>query len=784
MHNPLFSHIRLPYDTRLLVCCKRVSHYMRTIAWLALPFLLSLVVFAGAFSTDVSAQSTSLRGFVTDKNDGEALQGVNVVLDNTEGGFYGTVTDNDGIYALSRIPPGQYLLQISFIGYQTYLDTLLLRSGAIKSLNVELSPADTELGEVVVEAEIPGGAAGVTAGLQSVKPQDIELIPAPDVSGDLATYLTTLPGIVSIGDRGGQLFVRGGEPSHNMVLLDGMYVHQPFHILGFYSAFPADIINRADVYAGGYGSQFNGRMSSVIDVYTRNGNKKRLGGNVSLAPFVSSAMIEGPLSKDRVSFLGSIRRSVIEEGASNYISEDLPYNFGDSFAKLHVVLTENQQISFSWLETFDRGTLGEPTVDRVLDEIRWKNTAFGLRYLFLSGTKPFLGELIFSVSRMRSEVGPNDEPIRSSQFNSFNYAVNFTNFIGRTEWKYGIFARAPSLQTELGGLFQEDEFGAGRRHKIGMYLEPDVHINSNLRARIGLIAMLFTGNRNNTFFEPRARIVWENGPHEVSTALGIYHQEVIGLNDRRDATNVFTAWVNAPSSELTESRHALLGYRFHPNEWLELSTEAYYKTIDNIFIAEWTAFPRFTTRMQPAEGTAKGLDFRAEIRRPQFYVFLNYGLSSVEYFAQQASLQLWYGSESIRFRPPHDRRHQINIVASTSVFDFDISTRWNFGSGLPFSEVVGFDGFVLLDGVQDLFNVNDSRRVIYDRPFGGVLPTYHRLDISVDRTFTWDSISLTAQAGVINVYNRRNVLSFDIFTLRRSDQLPIIPTVGLKVEFE
>ena len=757
---------------------------IRRVLLFSVVLLPVVAVVQGFCGPEAVAQRASLRGFVTDKDDGEALQGVNVVLDNTEGGFYGTVTDNDGIYALSRIPPGQYLLQVSFIGYETYLDTLLLRSGSIKSLNIELSASDTELGEVLVEAELPGGAAGVTAGLQSVKPQDIELIPAPDVSGDLATYLTTLPGIVSIGDRGGQLFVRGGEPSHNMVLLDGMYVHQPFHILGFYSAFPADIINRADVYAGGYGSQFNGRMSSVIDVYTRNGSKKGFGGNVSLAPFVSAALLEGPLVKDRVSFLGSIRRSVIEEGASRYISEDLPYNFGDSFAKLHVVLSENQQISFSWLDTFDRGTLGEQTVDRVLDEIRWNNTAFGLRYLFLSGTKPFLGELVFSISRMRSEVGPNEDPVRSSQFNSFNYAVNFTNFIGRTEWKYGIFARAPSLQTELGGLFQEDEFGAGRRHKIGMYVEPDVHINANLRARIGLIAMLFTGNQNNTFFEPRARLVWENGPHEVSGAVGIYHQEVIGLNDRRDATNVFTAWVNAPSSDLTESKHALLGYRYHPTQWLELSTEAYYKSIDNIFIAEWTAFPRFTTRMQPASGRAFGWDLRAELRRPNLYMFLNYGLSSVEYSAEQSTLQLWYGSESLRFRPPHDRRHQINFVVSTSIFDFDVSTRWNFGSGLPFSEIVGFDGFVFLDGVQDIFAANDSRRVIYDRPFGGTLPTYHRLDVSVDRTFSWDAISLTAQAGVINVYNRRNVLSFDVFTLKRSDQLPILPTVGLKVEFE
>lgn len=747
-------------------------------------FVAAAFMLVFIFSSHSFAQTATIRGFVTDAANGEALQGVNMVLDNGEGGFYGTVTDNDGIYTLSRVPPGRFVFYASFIGYQTYQDTLLLRAGTIESINIKLALTDTELGEVYVEAESYGGSARVTAGLQSVRPQDIELVPAPDVSGDLATYLTTLPGIVSIGDRGGQFFVRGGEPTHNMVLIDGMYVHQPFHILGFYSAFPADIINRADVYAGGFGSQFNGRISSVIDVYTRNGNKRNIAGSVSFAPFVSGALIEGPIFQGRTSVIGSFRQSVIDQGAGLYVSEDLPYKFGDAFAKMHTVISENQQLSLTYINTYDRGLLGEQTADRVLDEIRWENTAFGARYLFLSGSRPFLGEILFSVSRLRTELGPSEAPARFSNFNSFNYAVNFTNFVGRTEWKYGIFARAPSLESALGGLFQDRQIGFGRRHKIGLYMEPDVHINAQLRARVGIVAMLFTGEKSNNFIEPRARIVWENGPHEVSMALGQYHQEVLGLTDRRDAANIFTAWTSAPSERLTRASHAILGYRYHPTEWLEISSEAFYKHFDNIFIAEWTAFPRFTTDTQPASGRALGWDLRAEIRRPNFYGYVNYGLSSVEYDAKQESLELWYGTETLRFRPPHDRRHQLNVLLSTSVKGFDLSARWNFGSGLPYNQIVGFDGFVLMNGIEDLFTVNDDRRVIYERPFKGVLPTYHRLDISVERKFEWDRFAITTQAGVINAYDRRNLLSLDIFTLRRSDQLPIIPTLGLKVAFD
>ncbi|MEZ4703513.1 MAG: TonB-dependent receptor, partial [Rhodothermales bacterium] len=96
---------------------------------------------------------------------------------------------------------------------------------------------------------------------------------------------------------------------------------------------------------------------------------------------------------------------------------------------------------------------------------------------------------------------------------------------------------------------------------------------------------------------------------------------------------------------------------------------------------------------------------------------------------------------------------------------------------------IGFDGFLLMNGIQDIFNTVDSRRIIYDRPFEGILPAYHRLDISVERTFTWEHTSLVLQAGAINVYNRRNLLSLDIFTLRRTDQLPFVPTVGVKASF-
>jgi len=760
--------------------CIHRTHLMPTRN--ALSFrLVVLLLMAGVLSTKVVlAQTASVRGFIIDESDGQPLQGVNVGLEDATGALRGAVTDDDGFFIVIRLAPGRYVLRASFIGYETTRDTLNLEPGGTITRRLIMRPGEAALGEVVVEADREGGAT-VSAGLQTVRPKDIDLIPTPDVSGDLVTYLSTMPGVISLGDRGGQIFIRGGEPSHNLTLLDGMYVYQPFHILGFYSAFSSDILRNADIYAGGFSSKYSGRMSSVIDVHTRNGNNQAFRRTLSLAPFVNLFILEGPIKKDRISFLGSYRASTIERFASKYVNQPLPYSFGDIFGKLHAVINQSHQLSFSYLHTYDRGTLDSDAEASAAEEIRWKNTAYGIRYLVAPPSLPILGEFLFSISRLETSLGPPEAPRRTSDINGFNVAVNVTNFGRRSQVDWGFFLRAPELSAELGGLFQNLDFSFNRATTVGGYFEPDIDVGQGVRVRPGLVVQ-FLGEQG-TVLEPRLRLTWERGSHQVSAAVGLYRQDVIGLIDRRDATNIFTAWTDSPTGAVPKAAHVLLGYRVTPTPWLRLSVEGYYKDLSRLFISEWTAFPRFTTRLQEASGRAVGLDLRLEIQRPSFYAFINYGLSSVEYEAMQEALLVWFGQESITFRPPHDRRHQLNALARASVFGFDVSARWNYGSGLPYNQVRGFDGFILLDGPIDLSEERGTARVIYDRPYGGILPSYHRLDVSVERVFLSGKTVVTLQGGVINVYDRANLFALDLFTLRRTNQLPLIPTVGIKFEF-
>lgn len=736
------------------------------------------------------AQSATVSGFVTDRSDNQPLELVNVVLKQDGDLAAGTITTRDGLFLLTGIEPGRHVLQASYVGYETYSDTLDVETGRTYNLEIALAPDEAALEEVVVEGERESGAARITAGRQTIRPSDIELIPAPDVAGDLVTYLTTLPGIVSTGDRGGQLYIRGGEPSQNLVMLDGMLLYQPFHVLGFYSAFPSEILSRADVYAGGYGARFGERISSVIDAWTRTGNKRQFVGAASISPFIGTVRLEGPLIPDHVSFLLSARESMIERGAEPLLDQDLPFEFGDYFAKIHANLTSRSRLSVRGLSTHDRGRLRAGTEESPAEEVRWTNTGVGLRYLLLPSFLPISADLRVSHTRHDSELGAEDAPARTSSISNTSITLDGTFIGGRSRTETGLALRFVSSETELGGLFQNTEFKNVGVDHIAFYVEPEYRFGS-LRVRPGLRAQWFA-IRIDPYLEPRLRLVWDGGGFELSGAAGYYVQEIIGLSDRRDAASVFTAWTNIPkrnpnqpdvlAENIPSAIHTILGVRTNPTSWLEFSIEGFYKWLDNLFVAEWTAFPRFTTRLQPAAGRSFGFDTRVELRRPPyFYGFINYGFSNTRYEARQASLELWYGEETLDFRPPHDRRHQINALASTSIYGFDLSVRWAFGSGLPFSRALGFDGFVLIDHVVDVMNAPYSRRVLYERPYDAVLPTYHRLDVSLDRTFALGPVDVTVLGSIINLYDRRNLFYLDVFTLQRVDQLPIIPSLGIKV---
>ena len=297
-------------------------------------FLLAMFANTGT----AIGQQALVRGFVADGSSEQPLQGASVALFQSDNLVSGTATDGDGYFLLNRVKPGRYELRVSFIGFTEIRSDIQLATGQVLEQSFMLNPQAALIDELVVEAEKVGGVTTVVAGLETVVPAEIKRVPVPGVTGDLAAYLQTVPGVVVQGDRGGQLFVRGGAVDQNLAFLDGIPVYMPFHILSVFSAFPEELVDRADFYTGGFSARYGTRVSSVLDVKARNGNKQNIAGSVAVAPFLSALTVEGPIIKNRVSLVASVRQSLIEEIFPDLVGQRLPYRFGDRFGKIHALL--------------------------------------------------------------------------------------------------------------------------------------------------------------------------------------------------------------------------------------------------------------------------------------------------------------------------------------------------------------------------------------------------------------------------------------------------------------
>lgn len=715
-----------------------------------------------------------VRGFVTDRPNGTGLPGANVAMRDAEGTLHAAATNADGFYQTARIAPGRYVLEVSFVGYRTHRDTVNIISG-IQTYSVALVPVATPLDEVTVEAGRV--VQDAEAGMRRIRAADIDRIPTPGPEGDLASSIASMPGVVALGDRGGQLYVRGGTPSQNLILVDGLPIVQPFHIVGSHSAFPADLVSTAEFYSGGYGARYMSRISSVLDVNLRAGNANRFEGRAGAGPFAVSARVEGPLRKGDISFLSYFRRSIIEDTAPHFIGTEAPYHFQNVTTKIHR-RGDNSACSLLGIRTYDRGRI-DPTRAHSFE---WTNTVFGGRCLGFAPGSPHVFDIRLGVTAFSNTVLTEDGTARrAGTWRFYNVSDAHVSIpLGDLEW--GFWSQVDGYTIDL----REPYLGVSGQHEI--FVTAGVHAGIITRPRDDLSVNATLGVRAPAMgswpgLEPRLRLSWQPkiaGQTNLTAAAGIYRQSDEGISDSRDAGSVFVAWVPSRGA-LPEARHYILGLHQTLGPSLSTHVETYLKQFRSIPVAKWTPIVRFNTSVAEADGTAYGVDARLEYARGRFYAGLNYGWNVVEYQAAEDDLGAWGGGEVFAYHPPHDQRHTVGIVASLHAGLFDASMRWQLSTGLPFTTAYGYDTFLELRGLRDRPEESvGTPRMLYARPFSERLPAYHRLDVSVRRTFTFsDRLELTAEIGAMNAYDRQNLFYMDLYTLSRVDQLPFVPYAAL-----
>lgn len=756
-----------------------------------------LVLIFTIITTMVSAQTGSIRGFVYDKETGEPMMLTNVVLENT---LIGTTTDVNGYFVLSKIKTGDYNIKVTLLGYETYIAPIKIEKNKVLALKIDLSPSATELQTVEIQGKQEVARTESQVSIEKITSKDIQQMPSIGGQADLAQYIQVLPGVVFSGDQGGQLYIRGGSAIHNKVLLDGMVVYNPFHSIGLFSVFETDIIRNADIYTGGFSAQYGGRISSVMDITTKDGNKKHFSGKLAASTFGANLLLEGPLLKKKdysLSYILSAKNSYLSKTSTSiysYMNKELPYDYFDLYGKLTLATDNGSKINFFGLNFSDKVNQYEAIAD-----FNWVNRAFGTNFLLIPGTSSALVEGVVAYSdytmNMR-ETTTNQNQM--SNIGGFNVGLSVTNFFGDDRLKYGMEMEGNTTRT----AYKINDTITDYSTEIGLYaiykllyrsilLEPSLRLN-------------YYASLGNVFLEPRLSAKWNiTKKFRLKLATGVYSQTFLDTKSDRDIVNLFTGYMTVNpdlnivgsfrgedlSTYVQKSNHFIFGAEYDILRNFNLNVELYYKTMSNLTSVnrerlytddlDHSDKPEYQRKEYTVEnGKAYGADFSLKYDDGRLYVWTIYSLGKV---IREGEMQT--------YSPHYDRRHNVNVLINYQMGqsrDFEISLRWNYGSGFPYSPTASMVEMLdFSNGINsDYISQNGTLTTIYGELNSERLPNYHRLDLSAKKRFDIGKRSiLEINLSVTNVYNRNNLFYWNRITSQRVDQLPIMPSLGITYTF-
>jgi len=757
---------------------------------------LQMLVFVSlllSFNHSVVGQEGSIRGHVYDEETGEAVIFANVVVDGT---ILGTNTDENGFFTLTDIPVGDQTVTVSYLGYNDQSLPITVKEGKINYYKFNLSSGGVQLGVVDISAERQQAKTEVRISKIQVSKKQIKALPSTGGDADILQYLQVLPGIISTGDQGGQLYIRGGSPVQNKILLDGLTIYNPFHSIGFYSTFETEIIRTVDVLTGGFNAEHGGRISAVVDINTREGNKKRLGGQLSVSPFMAKALLEGPLVKGAgggtLSFILTGKKSIIESTSQSLYKHatvndtiGLPFGFTDTYGKLSYVTGNGSQFNFFGFNFDDN--FSNPLVS----QIDWNNNGGGVYFNLLPNASALTLNGIFGLSNYSIGIQEADEAPRESLIREYNIGLDFNYLTNESSVKYGIDLK--SIRTEFDftnpfGLTIDQKqttteiagFVKYRKAWDRLVIEPGIRLP--YYASLGEFS-----------FEPRLGLKLNiTDETRFKLGAGLYSQNIISTSNERDVVNLFNGFVSGPDSQfndyngdevttrLQKSRHLLAGVEQDIGKHLQVNVEGYFKDFTQLVVINRNKIISSQEDYTTEIGEAYGVDFSFKYEIPKWYFWATYSLGYVTRFDGEQTYPTLF-----------DRRHNANFLGTYTTGaknDLMISLRWNLGSGFPFTKTQGFynyNPFIEGTGTEYETANPDNVGIIYsDERNGGRLPYYHRLDLSVQKNIDLTSrINVELVASVTNVYDRPNIFYFDRIRFDRVDQLPIMPSLAARFNF-
>lgn len=776
-------------------------------------FLSLLFLFIFSFSQGQSNKVT-LNGYVRDATSGEELIGVTVYFPEIK---KGVVTNAYGFYSFT-IEKGTYLINFSYVGYNKIENTLELTAN--KELNIELEPAVETMQEIVISAE----AADANVTDLEISTEKIDLVALknmPSVFGepDLIKMVQMMPGVITAGEGTSSYFVRGGSADQNLILIDEAPIYDPSHLFGYISVFNSDVIKDSKLYKGGIPSQYGGRLSSILDVRTIDGNNKDFGGSVSIGTLASKATIEGPIKKNKGSYLLSARRSYADVFLKLIGNENSVY-FYDVNAKVNWKHSNKDRFFAAGYFGRDAFSLGG------VFGFDWGNKTGTFRWNHLFSEKLF-SNTTFIASQFDYGLELKDPATGfrwTSVINELSFKQHFNWFVSpKNELDFGYnfsyrkFEPANLDPTSESSIFTSVQLQNLYAFDHALYVGNKQTISSKLTLVYGLRLSIFqnigpgdvktySDPQDNTRpevikvdtydkFEPivtyinlEPRFSARYLLNDLSSVKFSYNRMVQNTHLISSGTVPlpFNTW--NPSSTYLKPQIAdqvAAGYfRNFRDNMFEMSTEAFYKKMQDVtdFADNADIFfnEDLATEFRQGDSEAYGLELQLKKNRGKFTGFINYTWSN--------SVRTIPGvNNGNSFRSNYDRRHALNIMASYSHSDrWDFASTFTYSTGRPITLPTG------------QYEYQYYKPSYISERNGYLLPAYHRLDFSAVLTPLKNKhrhIQTKWVFAVYNAYNRNNP-----FTLFGRDKevegeqtgekefvmiylFPIVPSVTFSLSF-
>lgn len=776
--------------------------------------ILSLVCFFFTIAYGY-AQTATLRGFVYIDKTGESALYSTVYLEGTE---YGQNTDANGYFSISHLPPGNYVLVVAYLGYDTLREPITLAKNQILTKKLYVKESAQALNEVDVSAAQKSRETETQVSTYQITQTDLKSIPTVGGQADVAQYLQVLPGVVTTGDQGGQLYIEGGQPVQNLILLDGMTIFNPFHSIGLFSVFDADIISDATVYAGGFNVEYGDRISSVMDIKTRDGDKKKVTGKVDASPFGAHALVEGPLlknpdddpSKPSASFILSYKNSYLAQTSKAlypYIDSGtgIPFNFSDFYGKVSLNTANGSKLNLFGFDFTDN--VNYPNIAT----LNWREAGAGLNFILVPSSSNSLMECNIDYSDYTISMAQLGLPTDSSSIYTFRAQLKWTQFMGPSTISYGFEMSGTGTNLTLTNpsgvpvseIQTSDELNGFVKWK---YLSP----NKKFIIEPGFRLQYYSSASFNAA-SPEPRI---DAKYNVSKifrlkfAAGLYSQTLVSTIDETQVVDLFYGMITSPPTSdiptsftqqngttvnvtdpLQRAYHITGGFELDPIKNMHINVEAYEKNFlqtttlnyDQIYqnTAEYAGIKpdTLTKPFLVQSGKAYGADISVKYDIKHLTLYGVYSLGYVKY---------WDGSYT--FPPPFDRRNTVNLVVSY-IFGKDLSwqanMRWNYGSGFPFTPTQAFYPMTSLNNIgSSIVTTNPNLGILYAEFDSQRLPDYARMDVSLSKSFQLSKdIALRLNASVINLFDRTNIFYFNRVTGQQVNQFPILPTLSVGLDF-